>query len=171
MLKILACALIIFSSAALGYLKSKDFERRQKILTAFEANVVFMQNEMSFVKTNVIDIIKKLSNFGGVTDVFYKEILTQYVNKNESTISDLWVESAHKNFKDEPILKGDLEVICLMAEGIGKSDVEGQNKIFNAVKSALKIKIDEAILDKNKNARLYKSLGFYVGVLIVVMFL
>lgn len=171
MLKILSCVLILFSSASLGYLKSKDFERRQKILTAFKTNVVFMQNEMSFVKTNIIDIIKKLSNSRCVTDAFYKEILIEYEKQGESAISDLWVKSAHNIFKDEPVLKGDLEVICLMADGIGKSDVEGQNKIFNTVKSALDIKIDEAVTDKNKNAKLYKSLGFYMGVLIIVMFL
>ena len=35
---------------------------------------------------------------------------------------------------------------------------------------ALNMRLDEAVSDKNKNARLYKSLGFYFGILLVIMF-
>lgn len=170
MIKIISCVLILFSSVALGYLKSKDFEKRQKILTCLKANVIFMENEMMLIRTNVLDIIKKLSKSGGDMRQFYNEVVNQYNKDTESAISEIWKISADKFFKEAPVLKSDIDILCLLGEGLGKSDIEGQQKIFNTVKQELDIKLEEAVNDKNKNSRLYKSLGFYMGVLIIVMF-
>ncbi|MBE7038548.1 MAG: hypothetical protein E7404_06585 [Ruminococcaceae bacterium] len=169
MIKILSCIMILISSIALGYLKALDFEKRYSVLVSLKTSIVFIENEMSLIRESVIDIIKKLCSKDLETGLFYKEVLNEKEKNNEMAISDVFKIAADNFYKYMPITNDDKALLYLLGESFGKSDVEGQIKIFNTLKCELDAKIEEAKSLKNKNAKLYKSLGFYMGILIIVM--
>jgi len=169
MIKILSCVMVFLSSYLLGYLKALDLEKRYLILTSYNTSIVFIENEMSLIRESVIDIIKKLANTDMEISTFYKIVLSEKEKNPHLAISDIFKTATENYFKIVPLLKEDKDLFYLLGKSFGKSDIEGEIKILNTLKTQLNTKTDKAKKDKEKNLKLYKSLGFYLGLLIIVM--
>lgn len=169
MIKLLSCVMVFISSCALGYLKALDFEKRYLILTSYNTSIVFIENEMSLIRENVIDIIKKLADTDMEISTFYKIVLEEKEKNKHLAISDVFKTASENFYKNSPLLKEDKELFYLLGKSFGKSDIEGEIKVLNSLKVNLNTKIELAKKDKEKNLKLYKSLGFYLGLLIIVI--
>ncbi|UKI36551.1 MAG: stage III sporulation protein AB [Clostridiales bacterium] len=59
----------------------------------------------------------------------------------------------------------------MLARSLGKSDTDGQSALILQAERALNIRLDEAVSEKTKKTRAFiKSMGFYFGILLVIMF-
>ncbi len=170
MFKILACAAILFSSTALGFLKAADFEKRENILKHLKSDLDFIQNEIAFMLTPIDEIIGKLSRKEGELKIFYKSVYEKILQNTDVPFSQIWLGETKKLEKVLPLTKSDTDVLSLLGQSFGKSDVDGQISAIKTAFQSLNIQLDSAVSDKNKNSRLFKSLGFYAGILIIVMF-
>ena len=74
------------------------------------------------------------------------------------------VDSVDTNFTSD-----DLNVIKGLAKMLGKTDLDGQVSEIRLTKEFLNTKINEAEIEKNKNSKLYKTLGVTVGLGAVIV--
>lgn len=74
------------------------------------------------------------------------------------------VDSVDTNFT-----KDDLTIINSLAKMLGKTDLDGQVSEIRLTKEFLNTKIDEAEVERNKNSKLYKTLGITVGLGVVII--
>ena len=84
------------------------------------------------------------------------------------------VNNAWKQALDEEIYylnmkNEDFDVIETLGNTLGKTDIDGQINGINQFKERLSIQIKQAELDKNKNSKMFKSLGTIVGLVIVIL--
>ena len=84
------------------------------------------------------------------------------------------VNNAWKQALDEEIYylnmkNEDFDVIETLGNTLGKTDIDGQINGLNQFKERLSIQIKQAELEKNKNSKMFKSLGTIVGLVIVIL--
>ena len=63
----------------------------------------------------------------------------------------------------------DITFLKTLGNVLGKTDVEGQMSEINQFQTILKVQIENAEEEKNKNAKMYKSLGTIIGLAIVII--
>ena len=54
---------------------------------------------------------------------------------------------------------------------LGKTDIDGQIGIINRTCNILKNQLEEAIDSKKKNSKMYKTIGFAMGLMIAILFI
>lgn len=67
--------------------------------------------------------------------------------------------------------KEDKEVLKMFGKLLGKTDKKGQISEIEITNSFIEKQIEKAENEKNKNAKLYKSLGVICGIGIVIIFI
>jgi stage III sporulation protein AB len=70
-----------------------------------------------------------------------------------------------------PLKKEDIEILEDIALGLGKSDSQSQINIINPATERIKAKLKESTEKEAKLGKMYKSLGFAAGIIIVIMFI
>lgn len=169
-LKSVLIIIIIFGCSYLGYLKSISFIKREKILKDFDIFFNRIKNEICYMQTTVPNLIEnnrqdldiEIKNALGAisTDMLITNSLFQIeksIEKNIDKIKNL--NSMDKNY----IIKG--------LNGLGKTDEKGQESLICNTVKFIDMQIEEASNLKNKNAKLYKNLGFLFGMFVVIVFI
>ena len=74
------------------------------------------------------------------------------------------VDESNNNFtkEDKDIIKG-------LAKMLGKTDIDGQVSEIRLTNKFLEVQIKDAENEKNKNEKLYKTLGATVGLALVII--
>lgn len=69
------------------------------------------------------------------------------------------------------INKEDKDIILSLGKTLGESDIEGQKRMFSLTLENLKKQIIEAEVSMKKNVKMYRYLGFTLGMIIIIMFI
>lgn len=63
----------------------------------------------------------------------------------------------------------DKQIILTGITSLGTSDIEGEQGIINMTINALETELNEAIENKNKNSKMYKTVGLATGLIIAII--
>ena len=74
------------------------------------------------------------------------------------------IDSVNTNFSNE-----DINIIKGLAKMLGKTDLDGQVSEIRLTKQFINTKIEEAEIEKQKNSKLYKTLGATIGLATVIL--
>ena len=130
--------------------------------------VNILQNKIKFTHKPLGEIFEEMSEIdkkSKVSKIFTK--CTQELEKEN--VQDAWNEAVDEerfllNFNNE-----DINLIKSFGSMLGKTDVDGQMSEINQFVSLLNGQIVTAEEEKNKNSKMYKSLGTIVGLGIVIL--
>ena len=86
------------------------------------------------------------------------------INKNAG---EAWNEAINVTFT--ALKQEDIEIIKGLGRMLGKTDINGQISEIELVNEFLETQIKEAEYEKNKNYKMYKTLGIVVGIAIVII--
>ena len=70
---------------------------------------------------------------------------------------------------DTNILNEDKNVLVSLSKMLGKTDLEGQVNQIEQTSEFLDIQIQKAEKERDKNEKLYKSLGMIIGISLVIL--
>lgn len=158
---ILFCILITCSY--IGILKSKKYENRVLELNKFENALVMFKSKIEFtyepIKEIFLDISKIIYNN---ENNFFKSTIEE-----KSDIYEAWCKSIDMN-KNNLSLE-DIEVIKMFGKQLGKTDLKGQVYEIELEQSLIKRQFEEAEVEKNKNVKLFKSIGVILGIGICII--
>lgn len=168
--KILISTLIVVLSALVGYIISLGYDWRIKQLSAFIFSIKIMETEMNYSKSYLYDIVKKLcnSNENVIVDL-YQQICSELKSNNGRGFTDIWIESVEKALDNSSLTQTDVRLIKDFGKSIGKMDLKNQEKIYTYFLKRFDLQLAEAREEKNKKSRVYKNIGFAVGVMVVVV--
>jgi stage III sporulation protein AB len=163
-IKIIDLILIIAICTYIGMIKASTFNRRVTDLRNFKSALGMFKTKIEFTyePLNVI--------FNEISKVIYseKENVFKNFNKELEEINDsslAWQNSVNKsNFK-----ACDKEIIIMLGKMLGKTDKDGQLSEINLISEFIDKQIEEAIMEKQKNEKLYKTLGIAFGITIVLI--
>ena len=87
----------------------------------------------------------------------------------EMNVNEAWRSAVTENSFFLNLKKEDVELIKSFGNMLGKTDIEGQVSEINQFLTLLDGQIATCEEEKNKNTKLYKSLGTIVGLGIVIV--
>ncbi len=159
---------IVVGSTSIGFILSKRYSDRLEELNAFNTLVNILQNSIKFTKLPLNEIFEQIGNITIKTNVKNIFIICK------ENLTNLNVDNAWKKAIDEEIYylnmkNEDFDVIETLGSILGKTDIDGQMSGLNQFKERLSIQIKQAEFEKNKNSKMFKSLGTIVGLVIVIL--
>lgn len=170
MLKLIGGLAIIIATTSIGYVYSMVYEERVKQLRELQYALNILESEIIYSTTPIVDALKAAADNSktaiGVMLVKISELLSQ---RSVSSIYDAYVK-ASKELKNQLYLeKEEKETIGSFVHSLGSADIEGQKKNFNITVKKLEGFEKKAEVSRDKNAKLYRYIGLFGGVLIVLL--
>lgn len=162
-LKSIILILILGICSYLGIYKSKIFENRVSDLNKFQNALVMFKSKIEFTYEPIKNIFEDISN------VIYKNDENIFLEtiKNKNDICSSWCEAInnlHNNFDKE-----DREIIKMLGKLLGKTDINGQVNEIELTMNLIKNQVKKAEFEKNKNSKLFKTIGVVVGLGICIV--
>ncbi len=147
---------IIAICSYIGILKSKSFENRVAELSKFQSALVMFESKLKFTYEPIKDIFEEISNviYKNETNIFF------FTSKEEKNINKAWCENADNILF---LNNSDKEVIKTIGKLLGKTDIEGQLSEISLGLDLIGKQIVEAEYERNKNSKLYKTMGVILG--------
>lgn len=160
--------LILTGSTSIGFLLSKKYINRVCELNSLSNLINILQNKIKFTHKPLGEILEEISTIKeniNISQIFLKS----GQNLKEKNFQDSWSEAISEqrfylNLKNE-----DINLIKSLGNVLGKTDIDGQMSEINQFNLQLKVQIKNAEEERNKNAKMYKSLGTIIGLAIVII--
>lgn len=165
LIKMLLLISIFVCSLYIGILISKKYSNREKELIELQNALNMLEAKIKFTYEPIADVFLDISECikNDIGQIFAKAqqkmniigIGQAWNNAVEDTNTDLTEE-------DKNILKG-------LGRLIGKTDIEGQISEIELLKSFIAKQTEKAKIEREKNEKMYKTLGGIVGMAIVII--
>ena len=159
---------ILIGSTSIGFILSKSYTYRIKELNELLKLINIMQNKIKFTRKPLAEVLEETSQIKEETNISNIFLITSTELKKQK-IEDAWKKGVNETKNTLNLNKNDINLILTLGNVLGKTDVEGQISEKNQFSSLLKTQITEAIEEKNKNAKMYKSLGTLIGLAIIII--
>ncbi len=157
--------MIIAASAYIGIMIAKKYTNREQELKEIKNALNMFENKIKFtyedIPTVFEDISKKIQ--GNVGNIFK----TASIKMQNMPAGDAWnyaLENTGTSLKKE-----DIEIINGLGRMLGKTDLNGQISEIKLVNNFIDTQIEEAKQEREKNSKMYKTLGVIVGITIVII--
>ena len=162
-LKFMLLIFIAFVTAYIGFLKAADYEVRCFDLKLFQNALIVFKSEIEFTHEPINNIFESISH------IIYQDKDNVFINTNiqNDSLYKSWskaVDMTRKGFNNE-----DIKIIKSFGKLLGKTDIKGQ---INEIELTLKLiekQIENAENEKEKNSKLYKTLGITCGIGICII--
>ena len=161
-LKILNLGAIFFICFYIGIYKAKMCQERVYELQKFLNGIILFKNKVEFTYEPINYIFSDISN------VIYEngENIFKEIKNNNDDINISWIKSVEriKNINNE-----DKEIIKMFGKLLGKTDIKGQLSQIELTQKLIEKQIEKAEFEKNKNSKLYKTIGIISGIAICII--
>ncbi len=155
---------IIFVCSYIGILKAQKYEIRVIELNKFQNSLSLLKNKMEFTYEPIKSIFEEISKiiYKNEKNIFYETI------KNDCEVTENWILFSDKLI--DKLTKEDVYIIKSFGKLLGKTDIHGQVSEIILTQNLIEKQIINAEIEKQKNSKMYKSLGVICGIAICIIF-
>ena len=125
------------------------------------------ETKIKFTYESVPEIFEQIGNQmeGNIGSVFKES------SKKMKDVSagEAWIQSIEKT--ESNLNKEDKEILKKLGKLLGRIDADGQISEIELVSNFLDTQIDIAENERNKNEKMYKTLGGIIGLTLVIIFI
>ena len=162
--------MIVSSSGLIGILLSNKYVARPKIIRKLRFSLQMLETEIMYGAT---PLPYALYNVGVKSDkpweAFFKESSDNILERRYYSMEEAWNNAIDKHLNNVCLHKHDIELLRNFGKIIGKSDTEDQKKHFKLMYAQLEHHEEIAEAERKKNERMYRSLGFLLGIAIYII--
>lgn len=162
LISILAC------STSIGFLLSNRYINRVEELKSISKLINILQNKIKFTRKPLKDIFNELSKIEQNENI-NRIFLNVSQNLENRAVSDTWKKILEDEKRNLSLKEDDINLLKTLGNTLGKSDVDGQINEINLFTDLLKTQIQKAEIEREKNSKMYKSLGTIIGLVIVIV--
>ena len=156
---------IFLISTFLGIGISKKYQTRVKELKELLTALNMFEEKIKFTYEPIPDVFFEISqNISHDIGRIFEE--SSY-NMKMMSASLAWERAIEES--NTKLYKDDLEILKGMAKMLGRTDLDGQVQEIRLTKKFLETKLKDAEEEKNKNEKLFKTLGATVGLAIAII--
>ncbi|AAO36133.1 stage III sporulation protein SpoAB [Clostridium tetani] len=167
--KLLGALLTIASSTAIGFLYSNKFKKRVYQLKSIERAVYEIKNEILYTYTPLPELFSKTSEKSSFPINKLFESISNLLKTNAvNSVYEAFIKGFQKVEDKMELKKEDKDLILNLAKTFGESDVQGHMNIISLTLEGLKKQITEGEIAMKKNIKMYRYLGFTIGMMIVI---
>ncbi|MDC0759995.1 stage III sporulation protein SpoIIIAB [Brevibacillus sp. AG] len=170
MVKLMGAVLILFSASMVGWQIGKYYANRPVQLRALLVALQMLETEIMFGMTPLqrafVKVGHRVSEEVGKVFLLAAEFLqTEQAHSAEEALQQamnrLWAQTA--------LRRQEREVLESLGQVLGSSDREDQQKHLRLAVTHLRGLEEEARAEQEKYEKMYKSLGFLGGLLVVIL--
>lgn len=165
MIKYFILIMILLASIGVGLLISKKYKDRVMELKEFKVALNTIENKIKFTYEPLQDIFEQMSD--NLTCNIYQIFKNTSKNIKKDGLQTAW-DNSIKNIKLN-LNKEDINILTNFGKQLGKTDMEGQISEIKLTSSFIDMQIEKAEKEKEKNEKLYKTLGTVIGLAIVII--
>lgn len=164
-IKLMLLATVFIISVLIGLSISKKYSIRVSELYEIQRALNIFEEKIKYTYEPIPDVFEEISTkcIESIASIF----------KNASKQMKLIpAGEAWENALDNSITKlnkDDIDTLKGMAKMLGRTDLDGQVNEIRLTQKFITTKIKEAEIQKNKNEKLYKTLGIMFGLTIVIV--
>lgn len=170
MIKLISCMLLISCSCMVGVLRAASFRTRRKELEKIIEILRLLDIEITYKKEPLAKSFYKISgnNSCWFTDILIK--CSEMTLENNS-IKEAWEAAKFQCGTNKPILDDDISILDDLFMGLGKSDTEGQHRLFEPTIKRLNEQQKEAYSAEQRSGKMYVALSTAAGIMISILLL
>lgn len=164
------CVALVVICTILGIKKARKYETREYILNDFITTFKALENDIRYLLISLPDAIEKIRHTmrDDIKDVL-GAISVHMIDEKDINDMNKKIMSEINNIYE--LTSYDKEVIYQGFSSLGKADVESQIGIIQSTVTSLSRQLSEASEEKNKNFKLYRTLGTAIGLMIAIVFI
>ena len=166
-MKAIGSILLIISTTAIGFYLSIMVKRRMKL---FKELSLFVSNVSSSIRFSGADIATVLQQECINVDIPFIETAIQYL-KNGMSMSESWSTSVDNIPFAYGLSKEDKSIIKQFGDKLGATDVCGQTEHCEYFKNSFNGRAELLSSQYNNKVKVYRSLGFFNGLALVLVIL
>ncbi len=170
MVKLIGAVLILFSASMVGWQIGKYYACRPVQLRALILALQMLETEIVYGFTPLqrafVKIGHRIQKEVGQLFVTAAELL---VTEEASSVDVCLSKAISKTWSDTALRKEEKSVLSSLGQVLGASDREDQQKHLRLAITHLRGLEEEARAEQEKYERMYKSLGFLGGLLVVIL--
>ena len=162
-LKFLNLIGILLICIYLGNYKAKGYENRVTELNRFQNALIMFKSKIEFTFEPIKSIFEDISKivYENKENIFFNSI------KDIKNLSKSWNNSTIEI--KNGLNNEDKEIIKMFGKMLGKTDVKGQVNEIDLCISLIERQLKKAETEKEKNTKLYKTMGIILGLGICII--
>ena len=167
--KIIIAIAILFITSYMGMELANSLKSREEVLTDMITFLRLVQNEMMYM-LNSLPTAYEMSRQRLKTEL--KNVLGAIsLDMSEFGVEKIDASITNNINSIKSLNEYDKEIIISTLKNLGRSDLESQYNIIENAISIINKQIKEANEIKNKNSKVYKTIGVITGLMIVIIFI
>jgi len=157
------------ASCTLGIYCSFKTEYRIEDLLEIKKALLLLVSEIEFNMAPLAEAMKNVSGRVGepVKKIFYQ--FSERLGKEECSAGELWKDVLRQNFKSLYLENEDFENLVSFGQTLGYLDKQQQSNNVGIMTDYIDTKVSELLEKSQKNKRMFKSLGFFGGFIILIV--
>ena len=162
-IKFLILLTIFGASTSIGFLLSRKYKNRVIELNKIRNALLMFKSKIEFTYEPITNI------FGDISKIIYldeKNIFNETIKKNKE-IYGAWNDSIDEVKNN--LSKEDKDIIKMFGKMLGKTDIKGQVSEIVLTQSLIEKQIENAEKEREKNVKLYKTMGIVSGIGICII--
>jgi stage III sporulation protein AB len=169
-LKVIGGILILTACGLLGIAVANRYSLRPKNIRRFRSSVQMLETEIIYGCTPLPQAFGNISTkVEGPLKKFYSMISDDLLRGVSYSLDEVWSRAVQILIMDTSLSNADSELIVNFGKVLGSSDREDQKKHFELFYLQLKQNEEVADEERNKNEKMYKTLGFLSGLVIFIL--
>lgn len=170
LVKIIGGLLIISTSGLMGILFSNRLSIRYRELKNLRRLMQMLETEVTYGATPLPVALSNISKKAeGLISSFFVVVSESLAERSFYSVTDAWTYAADTVLSESAFQRADIDLVKGFGSILGCSGREDQKKHFELFYLQLKNQEDAALDEINKSARMYRSLGFLLGIAVFVV--
>lgn len=168
-IKIVIGIVIICISGYIGIEMSSNLKAREEVLKDFSTFLTILKSQMIYLNSSIPTAFEYSRQTLNSQLKYAIENIVMDMTKFGVSKVDISIEENIKTL--ECLTKEDELFISSTLKNIGISDIDSQTNIIENAINITEEKIKEAKDKKNKDSKVYKTVGLIAGIIVVVIFI
>ena len=164
-IKVFILLMIFLGSLQAGKIIAKKYSNRVTELKEMKNALNMFLTKIKFTYESVPESFSEIGN--NINGSIGKIFRTASENMKEKSAGEAWEETVDKI--ETSLTEEDKGIIKNLGRMLGKTDLEGQVSEIKLVQDFLNTQIEIAEEEKQKNEKLYKTLGGVVGLAVIII--
>lgn len=166
-IKYFSITFIVIISTIVGILYSNKYEKRLKELEDIKRGLNIFKTKIGFTYEPIPEVFTQIEK--QLNSSIGKMFLVASKNMEKDDAGKSWENAVREEKVHTNLDKRDIEVILGLSKMLGQTDLDGQINNIDLTCSLIDNQIAEARISKNKNEKMYKTLGTTIGLAIAII--
>lgn len=170
LLKLLLSIIIFSTCTSIGFFYGNKFSNRLENLIYLEQCLKILETEIIYGSTPLPEALSNVYSKGNAKVSFiFEEIKEDLLMNKRKQVYESFLSIKELLYDKLYLKKPDVEIFISLGRVLGTSDREDQQKNFVLILNQISSLILEAKEERNKNEKLYRSLGLITGIGIIII--